>query len=191
MVTEEFNIAVRSIYDRSINSNMKTYSGNTKHVSIQNNKNKQRGKDRKEKKWRSAAWWRKKCSLHLSPSVYESKKSTAQQRCPCTRKFHTSVHLKVGGREQRKWDQGRSGGAACNPVRAGNPVAAGDVVHMTLASRLQWQQWWEPRRAHDWLLHLPPPWQLLAESSNTRDPRGTGEATWLLAPLPPEVEPRT
>ena len=55
MVTEEFNIAVRSIYDRSINSNMKTYSGNTKHASIQNNKNKQRVKDRKEKKWRSAA----------------------------------------------------------------------------------------------------------------------------------------
>lgn len=55
MVTEEFNVAVRSIHDRSINSNMKTYSGNTKHVSIQNNKNKQRGKDRKEKNWRSVA----------------------------------------------------------------------------------------------------------------------------------------
>ena len=124
MVTDEFNVAVRSIYDTSINSNMKTYSGNTKHVSIQNNKNKQRGKDRKEKNWRSVAWWRKKCSFHLSPSVYESKKSTAQQRCPHTRKFHTSVHLKAGGLEQRKWNQGKSGGAACNPVLPGNPAAA-------------------------------------------------------------------
>ena len=190
MVTEEFNVAVRSIYDTSINSNMKTYSGNTKHVSIQNNKNKQRGKDRKEKNWRSVAWWRKKCSFHLSPSVYESKKSTAQQRCPHTRKFHTSVHLKAGGLEQ-KVEPGEEWRRCLQSRPAREPGSSGDAVHVTLASWLQWQQWWEPWRAHDWLLHLHPHWQLLAERSNTRDLRGSGEATWLLVPLPPEVEPMT
>ena len=46
---------------------------------------------------------------------------------------------KVGGLEQRTWNQGRGGGAAHNPVLPENPAAEGAAMQVTLASWLQGQ----------------------------------------------------
>lgn len=144
-LTEEFYIAVRRIYDRSINSNMKTYSGNTKHEQYLSKTTKISKEEKIEKKKTGGQWHdgKIKCSLHLSlqsmkvknPKLSKGAHTAGCQKIPhvCTCKGGwpetEEVEPGEGWRSCRQSRPAREPGSRrCCDARDSGLVAAGAAV---------------------------------------------------------------